>query len=123
MTVRGFTLVEVLVALAIVAAALLASIRAVGEMANASHELELRLLADMSAQNRIAEARAARQFLPIGTREFACPQGKIEFVCREDIKATPNTLFRRIEVRVYIGADQSHRYAEVIGILGNEAGS
>ena len=70
-----------------------------------------------------AAARAARQFLPVGTREFACPQGKIEFVCREDIKPTPNTLFRRIEVRVYVGADESHHYAEVIGILGNEAGS
>ncbi|UCD67683.1 MAG: type II secretion system minor pseudopilin GspI [Betaproteobacteria bacterium] len=122
MKLHGFTLVEVLVALAIVATALLASIRAVGEMASSSRALELRLLADMSAQNRIAEVRAAREFLSVGTREFACPQGTIEFVCREDIKPTPNTLFRRIEVRVYIGTDASHHYAEVVGIIGNETG-
>ena len=50
MSERGFTLVEVLVALAIVATALMASLRAVGEMSATSKELELRLLADLSAQ-------------------------------------------------------------------------
>lgn len=120
---RGFTLVEVLIALAIVATALMASVRAVGEMASASRELELRSLADMSAQNRIAMVRAARQFLPVGTRQFSCPQGKIEFVCHEEIKSTPNTLFRRIEVRVYVDGDVEHYYAEVIGIFSNEAGT
>ncbi|KPK35156.1 MAG: hypothetical protein AMJ66_01980 [Betaproteobacteria bacterium SG8_40] len=123
MNARGFTLVEVLVALAIVATALMASLRAVGEMSATSRELELRLLADMSAQNRIAMVRAARQFLPTGTNQFACPQGRIGFVCHEEIKSTPNPLFRRIEVRVYVEGDDEHHYAEVIGIFANEAGT
>ncbi|HUU71148.1 MAG TPA: type II secretion system minor pseudopilin GspI [Burkholderiales bacterium] len=123
MTEKGFTLVEVLVALAIVATALMASLRAVGEMSATSRELELRLLADMSAQNRIAMVRAAKQFLPVGKSSSSCPQGKIEFVCHEEIKSTPNTLFRRIEVRVYIEGDDEHYYAEVIGIFANEAGA
>lgn len=117
----GFTLIEVLIALAIVATALLASLRAVGELAVSSRELELRFLANMSAQNRVATVRAAKQFLPVGTRQFDCPQGKIAFVCQEEIKTTPNTLFRRVEVRVYLDDDESHYFAEVIGILGNEA--
>jgi general secretion pathway protein I len=120
--VNGFTLIEVLVALAIVATALLASLRAIGEMAVSSRELELRFLANMSAQNRVATVRAAKQFLPVGTRQFDCPQGKFAFICREDIKTTPNTLFRRVEVRVYVDGDESHHLAEVIGILGNEGG-
>jgi len=122
MSARGFTLVEVLVALAIVATALMASLRAVGEMSATSRELELRLLADMSAQNRIAMVRAARQFLPVGRNQFACPQGSIGFVCHEEIKSTPNPLFRRIEVRVYVEGDEEHYYAEVIGIFANETG-
>lgn len=123
MTERGFTLVEVLVALAIVATALMASLRAVGEMSATSRELELRLLADMSAQNRIAMVRAAKQFLPVGESSAPCPQGNIPFVCREEIKSTPNTLFRRVEVRVYIDGDGEHHYAEVVGIFANEAGT
>lgn len=123
MSARGFTLVEVLVALAIVATALMASLRAVGEMSATSRELELRLLADMSAQNRIAMVRAARQFLPVGRNQFACPQGGIAFVCREEIKSTPNPLFRRIEVRVYVEGDDEYHYAEVIGIFANETGA
>ena len=120
---RGFTLVEVLVALAIVATALMASLRAVGEMSATSRDLELRLLADMSAQNRIAMVRAARQFLPVGKSTTSCPQAKIDFICREEIKSTPNSLFRRIEVRVYLGGDDEHHYAEVVGIFVNEAGT
>jgi general secretion pathway protein I len=123
MSTRGFTLVEVLVALAIVATALLASLRAVGELSSTSRELELRLLANLSAQNRIATVRSARQFLPVGTTEFPCPQGKIDFICRETIKATPNSLFRRIEVHVHLGGETRHRYAEVIGVFADEAGT
>jgi len=51
---RAFTLIEVLVALAIVAVALLAGLRAVGTMAQTGAELKLRLLAQISAENRIA---------------------------------------------------------------------
>lgn len=123
MSARGFTLVEVLVALAIVATALMASLRAVGEISATSRELELRLLADLSAQNRIAMVRAARQFLPVGRSQFACPQGNIGFVCHEEVKSTPNPLFRRIEVRVYVEGDEEHYYAEVIGIFANETGA
>ena len=123
MSERGFTLVEVLVALAIVATALMASLRAVGEMSATSRGLEMRLLADMSAQNRIALVRAAGQFLPIGESSTSCPQGRVDFICREEIKSTPNSLFRRIEVRVYLGADDEHHYAEVVGIFANEAGT
>lgn len=118
---RGFTLVEVLVALAIVAVALMASVRAVGEMAESSAELKLRLLAGISAQNRIAFLRATRAFLPVGESSTECPQGNVALMCEEQIMATPNPLFRRIEVRVYAVGDDSHYLTELVGILANEA--
>src|SRR5918911_5005594 len=102
---RGFTLIEVLVALAIVAVALAAAVRAAGSMTQANVDLRLKLLAQLSADNRIAELRAAAAFPPIGIRTVACPQGKAKLECVEEVKSTPNPLFRRLEVRVYAGAE------------------
>ena len=119
--VHGFTLIEMLVALAIVAVALMAGVRAVGTMAQTSAELKLRLLAQVSAENRIAELRAARAFPGIGSRTVACPQGRVPLECVEEAKATPNPLFRRIEVRVYVGDDRDRLLAEMIGILPRES--
>ena len=118
---RGFALIEMLVALAIVAVALLAGLRAVGTMAQTSAELRLRLLAQIAAENRIAELRAARAFPGIGSRTVACPQGGVPLECIEEAKATPNPLFRRIEVRVYPGTDRDRLLAELIGILPRES--
>ncbi len=117
---QGFTLIEVLVALAIVAVALLAALRAVGAMAQNNSELRMRLLAQISAENRIAELRIARAFPDIGSRTVACPQGKLSLECVEETKGTPNPLFRRIEVRVYDGTDRSRVLAELIGILPHD---
>ena len=114
---RGFTLIEVLVALAIVAVALLAGIRAAGSMTQTNGELRLRALAQLSADNHIAELRAANAFPPVGTRTVECAQGRSKLECVEEVKATPNPLFRRVEVRVYHGAARSHMLAELIGIL------
>jgi general secretion pathway protein I len=116
----GFTLIEVLVALAVVAVALLASLRAVGTMAESSAGLELRLLAQVAAENHVAELRAARAFPGVGSRTAACPQGRVPFECVEETKATPNPMFRRVEVRVYADRGREHRLAELIGLLPNE---
>ena len=114
---RGFTLIEVLVALAIVAVALLAAVRAAGAMAQTNAELRLRLLAQLSADNRIAELRSAGAFPALGTRTSACPQGRTPLSCVEEVKSTPNPLFRRVEVRVYASPEADARLAELVGIL------
>jgi general secretion pathway protein I len=114
---RGFTLIEVLVALGIVAVALLAAVRASGSMALTNAELRLQLLAQISAENRLAELRAAGAFPAIGARTVACPQARRGLQCVEETKATPNPLFRRVEVRVYEGNDRDRLLAELIGIL------
>lgn len=114
---RGFTLIEVLVALGIVAVALLAGVRAAGSMASTNAELRLQLLAQLSAENRLAELRAARAFPAVGARTVACPQAQRALQCVEETKATPNPLFRRVEVRVYEGGERERMLAELVGIL------
>lgn len=119
-TVRGFTLVEVLVALAIVAVALIASLRAVGAMALSQTELRLRLLAQLSAQNQITVLRAAHEFPPLGVDSTPCPQGDVALVCRREVRGTPNPFFRRVDVAVYRAAEPDHKLAAMVGILPRE---
>src|SRR5882672_354220 len=60
---RGFTLVEVLVAMAIVSVALLAGLRAAGQGTASVSELRSRLLAGWVAENLLAEQRARGEWL------------------------------------------------------------
>jgi general secretion pathway protein I len=80
---RGFTLVEVLVALAIVSIALLAALRAAGQATNAVSDLRLRVLAGWVAENRLAEHRARGDWLALGIERGRQGQGSIEFAWRE----------------------------------------
>ncbi len=100
---HGFTLLETLVALAILAIALVAALRSVGNTALATAGLRERALADWVAQDRLAEYRASAAFPAPGRNEGRARQGRSDFVWRETISGTPNALFRRIEVRVFDG--------------------
>lgn len=96
----GFTLLEVLVALAILAIALAAALRASGAATRHAEELRLRLLADWVAQNRLALHAARGDWLPVGSQQGEETQAGQRFLWREEISGTPNPAFRRIEVSV-----------------------
>lgn len=98
---NGFTLLEVMVALAILAIALSAVMRAVGSATSSVDELRLRTLAGWVAENRLAEHRARQDWLPLGRQEGTTPQGGITFRWVEEVQATPNAQFRRIDVKVW----------------------
>jgi general secretion pathway protein I len=98
---RGFTLLEVLVALMIVGTALGASLRAIGSLTQNSDGLRATMMATWSAENRLVEVRLARRFPPLGKTNFDCPQGDLKLACMEDVIATPNPRLRRVEVSVY----------------------
>ncbi|MGO4329718.1 type II secretion system minor pseudopilin GspI [Cupriavidus sp. 2TAF22] len=118
---RGFTLIEVLVALTILAVALTAAMRAMGSMIEASASLQTRMLAEWSAENHFATLRLSKTWPEPGTRGYACPQGGVALYCEETVSATPNPSFRRVEIAVYpSGADKSVRLAWLVTIIPNE---
>jgi general secretion pathway protein I len=96
----GFTLVEVLVALAIVAVALAAGLRASGALVMHAQRQGEQFLAQLCAENELVRLRLARQFPEIGQIDFDCQQGGQSLLGQLQVSATPNPNFRRIEARV-----------------------
>ena len=106
----GFTLLEVLVALAIVGTALGASLRAVGSLTQNSSDLRTSMMAAWSAENRLVQIRLERVWPSLGQRRFACPQAELPLICEESVFATPNPYFRRVEVSVIDTRDNTERH-------------
>jgi general secretion pathway protein I len=116
---RGFTLLEVLVALVIIGVALAASMRGAMSLTSTAEYSRDKLLALQSAENRLLELRLARQRLELGEEVLACDQGGVAFTCAQAVKATPNPFFRRVEVRVLRSDEAGNRQqlAELMTVL------
>jgi len=116
---RGFTMIEVLVALAIIAVALAASLRAVGSLATGEADLHRRLLAGWSADNELAQLRLSHAWPAIGARTFDCSQGNVRLVCTQRVSSTPNPIFRRVEMDVSMPG-RAGNLAQMVTVVANE---
>jgi general secretion pathway protein I len=119
---RGFTLVEVLVALAIISIALLAALRAAGQGTTGVGELRSRLLAGWVAENLLAEHRAREDWLTPGIQRGVAREAGVEFAWREEITATPSPAFRRVDVFVYEAPEETRALSHLTGFLVNSSG-
>lgn len=115
--VVGFTLLETLVALAILAIALAAVMRATGAGINHAEAMRMRVLADWVAQNRLALHAARGDFLSPGMQNGEETQAGVRLMWKEDIGDTPNPAFRRIEVSVYAPDDPEYALRRLTGFL------
>jgi general secretion pathway protein I len=115
----GFTLIEMLVALAILAISLAAVQRAVSGALDNAFELKQRLLASWVAENRLAELRALRVLPPTGETSGEEEQAGIHFHWRSQVSGTPNPYVERVEIRVAASADGDHALAMLVGYLVN----
>ncbi|NYT83139.1 type II secretion system minor pseudopilin GspI [Alcaligenaceae bacterium] len=113
----GFTLLEVLVALAIVAIALAATLRALGVSASGAHAMQQRSLALQAAENRLAELRLLRAFPAPGRTVEPCAQGPLALVCEQEFQRTVNGSFRMVTVRARLA--QGPVLAELSGLLSS----
>lgn len=114
----GFTLLEVLVALVIVGTALGASLRAVASLTQNSEGLRSSTLATWSAENRLTQIRLTQIWPALGAHSFACPQADLVLQCEEQVYATPNPYFRRVEVSVY-DEQHSRRIIKLTQVVSN----
>jgi general secretion pathway protein I len=103
----GFTLIEILVAVAILAVALAATTRAASVATDGALETRHRLLATWAAENRIAEIRARRLFPSAATARYDAVQGGLALVIHETVSETANPAIRKVELAVADARDPS----------------
>lgn len=97
---RGFTLIEILVALAIAAVALAAGLQATGALTRQAERQPQQWLAQLCAENELVRLRLQGQLPAVGTASSSCEQAGRTLTVRLDVQATPNPSFRRVEVAV-----------------------
>lgn len=96
----GFTLIEVLVALGIVAIALTAGLKATAALGrNAERQSDV-LLAQLCAENTLIKLRLARQMPGVGDSSADCEQGAQVLQVQTSVRPTPNPNFLRVDARV-----------------------
>lgn len=96
----GFTLIEVLVALGIVAVALAAGSQAMQALTRSSARQSDLLLAQLCAENEFVKIRLLRQLPSVGDTTVLCAQAGRELQVLVSVRPTPNPLFRRVEASV-----------------------
>ncbi|PXW97109.1 general secretion pathway protein I [Sphaerotilus hippei] len=98
---RGMTLIEVLVALAIVAVTLGSAMRASGALVHNTERLADTLAAQWCADNQLTGLRLQGQFPSVGDSDFSCDQAGRSYRGVLQVRPTPNPNFRRVDVQMF----------------------
>lgn len=115
---RGFTLLEVLVALAVIALALAAAIRAGASYVGNQVYLQERTLAHWVARNALVELQLETQWPGIGQRSGSARFADLDWEWRATIAATPDEDMRRVELLVWKGREiKGDSLAGLIGFV------
>jgi general secretion pathway protein I len=110
----GFTLIEVLVALAIVAIALVAGVQATSALTNNALRQSDVLLAHVCAENELIKTRLSRQMPGVGDTTTNCDQAGRSLQVTLSVRPTPNPNFRRVDAQVSDGALSILRLSTVV---------
>ena len=112
---QGFTLVEVLVALSIVAIALMAGLQSTNALTrNALRQSDI-VLAQLCAENELVRTRLSRQMPSVGDSTQPCEQAGRRLDVRLIVRPTPNPSFRRVDAQVLDGENSVLRISTILG--------
>ena len=112
---QGFTLIEVLVALAIVALALMAGARVSASLTHNAQRQSDAMLAQICADNALIQLRLSQQLPSVGVTHIACEQAAQTFDVALTVNTTPNPAFRRVDAQVFGAQYPVLRVTTVVG--------
>jgi general secretion pathway protein I len=122
-TGRGFTLLEVMVALAIIAITLGALISTSGSQASSAAYLKQKTLAHWVALNELTRLQVANAWPDLGDSKDSVEMAGFEWFWTRTVKATEDDNSRQVEFKIYLDEDREHSLASLIGYLSNPAAS
>jgi len=105
--VRGFTLLEVMIALLVITLGMGAVINTTGESGWKSAQLKQGTIANWVAQNQIAEYRAKRTWTNATKKSGEVEMANTEWVWQMKISKTDDPSLRRLDVEVFIKGEDA----------------
>lgn len=118
---KGFTLIEVMVALAIIAIALASLIKASGSHTRSASYLKSKTLAHYVALNEIAKIQVKRKWPSIGTKKKSSEMAGIEWFWISEVGKTRSDDIRSIKFNIYQDEQRTRSLAQAQAFIANPA--
>ncbi|MBT8441262.1 MAG: type II secretion system minor pseudopilin GspI [Gammaproteobacteria bacterium] len=113
----GFTLLEVLVAMAIISLGLIGVFGSLNQMLGATSLLRDKTLATWIATDRITEMRVNGEYPDAGERDDVVEMAGVEWLYTIKVSKIPDMSMRRLDVSVGFADDPDSTVATVVGFL------
>lgn len=116
-TTRGFTLLEVLIALTIISLSLGALISTSGSQAGSAGYLKQKTIAHWVAMNEIAQLQIENAFPGKGDSKGSTQMAGIEWYWTRTVKETEDENSRQVEIKIYLDEARESSLTRLIGYL------
>jgi general secretion pathway protein I len=114
---KGFTLLEILIALAILAIALSSIIAVASNQSVNVAYLRDKTLAHWVAMNKMTELQVSNQWPATGKKRGDEEMGLQKWYWKREISKTPDDRVRQVEIRVYRNRDDENSVSRLVSFL------
>ncbi len=115
---HGFTLLEVLLALAVIAVALVAVLRATGQQVIAADVIEEQTMAHWVASNVVTELRLRQPWPALGRSNGRTRMGQHDWFWEIEVTDTDVEGIRRLQASVFLDPARQQGVAELAAFVG-----
>lgn len=120
---QGFTLLEVLVALTIVALSLGALISTSGSQATSAAYLKQKTIAHWVAMNEITQLQIEKAWPSKGDAKGSAQMAGTEWFWTRTVKETEDDNSRQVELKIYLDEDREYSLTRLVAYLSRDSSS